>query len=59
METYAEEWQVRQYVVAVCEPAPGLNSNDRSPGRVTDTFELANYSRADFTYNKERLLEKK
>ena len=27
--------------------------------RMTDTFELANYSRADFTYNKERLLEKK
>ena len=26
---------------------------------MTDTFELANYSRADFTYNKERLLEKK
>ena len=27
--------------------------------RMSDTFELANYSRADFTYNKERLLEKK
>ena len=27
--------------------------------RMTDTFELASYSRADFTYNKERLLEKK
>ena len=27
--------------------------------RMTDTFELANYSRADFTYTKERLLEKK
>ena len=27
--------------------------------RMTDTFELANYTRADFTYNKERLLEKK
>ena len=26
---------------------------------MTDTFELANYSRADFTYNNERLLEKK
>ena len=27
--------------------------------RMSETFELANYSRADFTYNKERLLEKK
>ena len=27
--------------------------------RMTDQFELANYSRADFTYTKERLLEKK
>ena len=27
--------------------------------RMSDTFELASYSRADFTYNKERLLEKK
>ena len=27
--------------------------------RMTETFELANYSRADFTFTKERLLEKK
>ena len=27
--------------------------------RMTEAFELANYSRADFTYTKERLLEKK
>ena len=27
--------------------------------RMSENFELANYSRADFTYNKERLLEKK
>jgi len=27
--------------------------------RMTDTFELANYKRSDFTYTKERLLEKK
>ena len=27
--------------------------------RMTETFELASYSRADFTYTKERLLEKK
>jgi len=27
--------------------------------RMTEQFELANYSRADFTYTKERLLEKK
>ena len=27
--------------------------------RMTDGFELANYTRADFTYTKERLLEKK
>jgi NADH-quinone oxidoreductase subunit I len=27
--------------------------------RMTETFELANYKRADFTYTKDRLLEKK
>lgn len=27
--------------------------------RMTDTFELANYKRADFVFTKERLLEKK